>query len=105
MAAIRAKSNSNGLAVSRAKLLLALAASATVVFCALSLGCSSPAPSEFAAAESQPPLPLHDRIEDKALAEAEKQIAQGAEQVKDSALTLNILSGELYKLLNEFKID
>jgi hypothetical protein len=35
---------------------------------------------------------------------AEKQIAQGAEQVKDSALTLNILAGELYKLLGGFKI-
>jgi len=33
------------------------------------------------------------------IAEAEKQIAQGAEQVKDSALTLNTLSGELYRRL------
>ena len=40
-----------------------------------------------------------------AIAEAEKQMAQGAEQVKDSALTLSILSSEVYRLLNQFKIN
>lgn len=36
---------------------------------------------------------------------SEQHIAQGAEQVKDSALTLNILAGELYKLLNQFTLE